>query len=41
MSIKFEEMLGRTITKIVNKDCEEIIFTLDNGDRYKLYHIQD
>ena len=37
---EFSELLGKTLTKVENKD-DEIIFTLENGEKYKLYHAQD
>lgn len=38
---KFEDLLGKTLLNIENKDDEELIFTLDNGEQYQLYHNQD
>lgn len=41
MNIKrFEDLNGLTLTNI-EKSFDELIFTLDNGERYKLYHSQD
>lgn len=37
----FEELQGKTLIDIENVNDEELIFTLDNGDQYKLYHAQD
>ena len=39
----FEPLLGRTIIKIegAEKDSEEILFTLENGDIFRMYHEQD
>ena len=39
----FEPLLGRTIVKIegAEKDSEEILFTLENGDIFRMYHEQD
>ena len=37
--INFEDLVGSTLTNIENSD-NEIVFTLKNGDRYKLYHSQ-
>lgn len=38
---KFEDLVGKILTKIENVENEELIFTLDNGDMYELYHEQD
>lgn len=38
---KFEELVGVTLTNIVNLENLELVFTLDTGDRYRLYHDQD
>lgn len=38
---KFEELLGKTLKSIINKDNDELIFELEDGDKYKLYHSQD
>ena len=37
---KFEDLLGKTLTSVENTG-NELIFTLDNGQRCKLYHEQD
>lgn len=37
----FEELKGKILNKIENKDNAELIFTLDNGEEYILYHSQD
>lgn len=39
--LKFENLLGMTLSKIENKDDDEIIFTTAEGRRFKLYHSQD
>lgn len=36
----FEQLVGSTLTQVVNTG-DEIQFTLENGERYKLYHDQD
>lgn len=36
----FEDMVGLTLSSIENTG-HEIVFTVDNGDRYKLYHERD
>jgi hypothetical protein len=39
---EFNELLGHTLTAIeVNEDRDAIKLTLDNGERYILYHYQD
>lgn len=37
---KLSELIGRTVVKITTED-DEIIFFMENGERYKLYHEQD
>lgn len=36
----FEGLLGATLTSVENNE-DEMVFTLDNGEKYKLYHNQD
>lgn len=38
---KFEDLLGKTLLNIENRDNEALIFTLDDGERYQLYHDQE
>lgn len=38
---KFEDLLGKTLIKIENVGDYELVFTLDNGSKYKLWHYQD
>lgn len=38
---KFEDLIGKTLSNVENIDNEELIFTLDNGEKYRLYHMQD
>ena len=38
---KFEDLVGKVLVSVENKDNEELIFTLDTGEKYKLYHSQD
>ncbi len=38
---QFEGLLGQTLFNVVQDGDEKIIFTLDNGEQYKLYHSQD
>ncbi len=37
----FEELRGKTLTKVENIENEEFVFTLDDGRKYRLYHDQD
>jgi len=39
--INFNELVGKTLKSVENKDNEEIIFTTVNNEVYKLYHSQD
>ena len=39
--VKFEDLKGRTLSKIENIDNAELIFTCDNGEQYRLYHYPD
>ncbi len=36
-------LMGKTLREIIGaeKGSDEIVFVLDNGDRYKMYHSQD
>ncbi len=36
----FEGLAGRTLSNVENKG-DEMIFTLESGEQYKLYHSQD
>ena len=39
---KFEDLVGKVLSKIEqNDDKDELVFTLDSGEKYKLWHIQD
>lgn len=38
---KFRDLLGATLVKIENIKNEELIFTLNTGLRYRLYHEED
>ena len=39
----FEPLLGKTVTKIEGavEESKEILFTLENGDIFRMYHEQD
>lgn len=38
--VEFSSIVGKTFT-VIARDGEEVIFTEDNGQQYKLYHSQD
>lgn len=38
---RFEDLKGQTLSRIEQVRDEELIFTLANGEQYKLYHSQD
>src|SRR3990167_3845271 len=38
---KFEDLVGKTLLNVENIGNEELVFTLDTGEKYKLYHDQD
>lgn len=38
---KFEDLKWQRLTSIENVNNEKLIFTLENGERYQLYHQQD
>lgn len=38
---KFEDLKGNILTKIENRNEEQLIFTLENGEKYSLHHSQD
>lgn len=38
---KFEDLVDKTLKDIVNIKGEELVFTLDNGEEYRLHHRQD
>lgn len=37
---KFEDLVGKVLVSVENRDNEELIFTLNTGEAYKLYHSQ-
>jgi len=41
MNVEFSELNGKILSKIENIDNEELIFHLETGEKYKLYHSQD
>lgn len=41
MYTTIEILEGKTLSSVERNGDEEIIFTLDNGDKYKMYHYQD
>ena len=38
---KFSDLLGKTLTSIVNKENEELIFKTNEGEIFKSFHDQD
>lgn len=38
---ELKELIGKVVTYVENIDNREIIFTTNEGRRYKLYHFQD
>jgi len=38
---KFEDLYGQTLKSVESINDEELVFTLENGEKYKLYHDQD
>jgi len=41
MMKKFEDLVGKVLASVENRNDEELVFTLENGEAYKLYHVQD
>ena len=40
--MEIKQLLGKTLTSVVkDKENTEIIFTVDDGTKYKMYHEQD
>src|SRR5690242_1197307 len=35
------ELIGKTMTSVVNTNNEELVFTTNDGKKYKLFHEQD
>lgn len=40
-SVDISELVGKTLSSVVNNDDEEIIFTTTDGQQYRMYHSQD
>ena len=38
---ELKDLIGKTMARVENVNDEEIVFTTDDGRRYKLYHSQD
>jgi hypothetical protein len=36
-----EELIGKTMTSVEQVNNDDIVFTVDNGTKYKLHHLQD
>lgn len=41
MEAKLKDLIGKTMVSVENYKNEEIIFTTDEGKKYKLYHESD
>lgn len=41
MNVKFEELKGKILSSIENNNDEELVFTIQDGEKYKLCHYQD
>jgi hypothetical protein len=39
--LEFKDLLGKTFSSVENNDNEEIIFTVNEYEKYMLYHAQD
>ena len=37
----FEDLLGKVLLNVENRNDAELVFTLDTGEKYMLYHSQD
>lgn len=38
---KFEDLHGKVLSDVQNMNDEQLVFTLDTGEQYMLYHSQD
>lgn len=41
MMSSIKDLIGLTMTSVVNKNNEELVFVSSDGRRFKLYHAQD
>lgn len=41
MYLEFKDLIGKTFSSVVNNDNDEIIFTVNEHEKYMLYHAQD
>ena len=39
--VKITDLIGKTMVSVENSNNEELIFTTNTGEKYKLYHDQD
>ena len=39
--LRFSDLLGHILYSVINKDNRELVFTLDTGEKYRLFHVQD
>tara|TARA_R110000796_G_C14224074_1_gene394994 strand:+ start:96 stop:476 length:381 start_codon:yes stop_codon:yes gene_type:complete len=39
--MEIKELLGKILVDVINVNNDELIFICDNGDKYKLYHLQN
>lgn len=38
---ELKDLIGKTMARVENRSYEEIVFTTDDGEQYRLYHDQD
>ena len=38
--MEFKDLIGKTLTSVENKNDEELVFTVSEGEKYMLYHDQ-
>jgi hypothetical protein len=41
MELSIKDLIGKTLTRVENIENAEIVFTVDDGSKFKLYHNQD